>query len=99
VNLEWPNYEEFMDDEDQDMPEDGEVIDKFCDRVSDLGIPVSEYGAKIVDKLDEEMKKRDQDLHNMHIYNDWNGWATSEVMCNLVRTSTTNISTAILINF
>jgi hypothetical protein len=52
--------------------------------VSDLGIPVSEDGMKVCEKLDTEMSKRDQNQNHTHIYEDWNGWGMSEVMSNLV---------------
>jgi hypothetical protein len=67
------------------MPKNGELIDEFCDRVSDLGIPVSEDGMKVCEKLDDEYEKRDQDARDMHIFNDWNGWGMSEVMENLLK--------------
>ncbi len=73
-----------MDDKDQDMPKDGELMDEYCNRVSDLGIPVSEGGAELLEKLDKEVEKRDQDSRGLFIYNDWNGWGMSEVMENLV---------------
>ncbi|KAH7314176.1 hypothetical protein BKA65DRAFT_516287 [Rhexocercosporidium sp. MPI-PUGE-AT-0058] len=85
INLQWPNIGDFLDDEDQDMPEDGQLIDEFCTRVSDLGIPVSEDGMSLCEKLDREYRKRDQDAHDMHIYNDWNGWAMSELLENYLK--------------
>ena len=66
------------------MPKEGELVDDYCTRVSDLGTPVSEDGMKVCERLDTEINKRDQDQRHMHIYNDWNGWAMSEVMSNLV---------------
>jgi hypothetical protein len=66
------------------VPKEGELIDEYCTRVSDLGIPVSEDGMKVCEKLDTELSKRDQNERHMHIYEDWNGWAMSEVMSNLV---------------
>lgn len=52
------------------MPKAGQPIDEFCNRVSDLGFPVSEDAMKLCQKLDKEYEKRDQDLLRMHIYND-----------------------------
>ncbi|CZT49050.1 uncharacterized protein RSE6_09832 [Rhynchosporium secalis] len=75
----------FIDDENQDMPQDGQLIDEFCYRVSDLGIPLSEEGTKQVQKLDKEYAKRDQDAADMHIYNDWNGWGMSELLENFLK--------------
>lgn len=82
VNLQWPNIGEFLNDEDQDMPKVGEKLDGWCDRVSDLGIPVSEYAVKICKKMTAECEKRDQNVVGMYIYNDWTGWGISEVMEN-----------------
>ncbi|CAG8950185.1 hypothetical protein HYFRA_00008422 [Hymenoscyphus fraxineus] len=83
--LEWPNLAEFIDDEDQDMPADGEKIDTWVDRVSDLGIPVSEAGGAILEKLSDGAEKRDQDARNMYIYEDWNGWGVSEIMSKMLK--------------
>jgi hypothetical protein len=82
VNLQWPNIGDFIDDKDQDMPKEGETLDKWCDRVSDLGIPVSNYGMELCEKLVKECEKRNQDMEGIYIYNDWNGWGMSEVMEN-----------------
>ena len=85
MNLQWPNFYDFIKDENQDMPKPGELIDPYCERVSDLGIPVSDEGMEICQsKLDDEMEKRDQDARGMHIYTDWNGWGMAEVLENLV---------------
>jgi hypothetical protein len=43
------------------MPKKGELVDNWCDRVSDLGVPVSEEGADLLQKLDNEVEKRNQD--------------------------------------
>ncbi|XMA16277.1 hypothetical protein WAI453_009068 [Rhynchosporium graminicola] len=85
TNDQWPNNGDFIDDENQDMPQDGQLIDEFCYRVSDLGIPLSEEGTKQVQKLDKEYAKRDQDAADMHIYNDWNGWGMSELLENFLK--------------
>jgi hypothetical protein len=66
------------------MPAVGVLIEDFCDRVSDLGLPVSEDGMKMCEHIDKEMNKRDQEEKMMHICNDWNGWGMGEVMENLV---------------
>jgi hypothetical protein len=66
------------------MPKKGELVDNWCDRVSDLGIPVSEEGADLLQKLDNEVEKRNQDRLDMHIYNDWNGGGMSECFENYV---------------
>ena len=66
------------------MPKENKLTEEFCNRVSDLGIPVSEEGAKLLEYLDKEVGKRDQDRLGMHIYNDWNGWGMSECFVNYV---------------
>lgn len=67
------------------MPKKNQLLDEFCHRVSDLGIPLSEEGADLgQNKLDREMEKRDQDRFGMHMYEDWNGWGMSEVFENYV---------------
>lgn len=83
MNLQWPNFHDFIKDKDQDMPKMGELLDEYCYRVSDLGIPVSEDGMKVCEKLDKEEEKRNQDGRNLHLYQDWNGWGMNEVMENL----------------
>jgi len=50
-----------------------------------LGFPLSEEGSELLENLDKEVEKRDQDGFDMHIYNDWNGWGISEVLENYVR--------------
>ncbi|CAG8972040.1 hypothetical protein HYALB_00004904 [Hymenoscyphus albidus] len=85
ICLEWPNLAEFIDYEDQDMPGVGEKFDKWVDRVSDLGIPVTEDGGAILEKLSDEAEKRDQDARDMYLYEDWNGWGVSEIMSNSLK--------------
>jgi hypothetical protein len=84
VHLQWPNIDEFTENEDDDMPKEGALIESFCYRICDLGLPVSEDGMKICEHLEKEMDKRDQEIRMMHIYSDWNGWGMGEVMENLV---------------
>ncbi len=67
------------------MPEPGAYIDPFIDRVSDLGIPLSDPGATLSEELDSETEKRNQDLKDLHIVSDWNGYGVSEVMCNMMK--------------
>lgn len=67
MNLQWPNFGDFIDDPDcKDLPKDGELIDEFCYRVSDIGIPVSEDGMNVCEKLDKEKEKGNQDSRGMH---------------------------------
>ena len=85
LNLQWPNFYDFIEDKNQDLPKENQLLDEFCDRVSDLGFPLSEEGGELLENLDKEVEKRDQDGFDMHIYNDWNGWGISEVLENYVR--------------
>ena len=85
LNLQWPNFYDFIEDKNQDLPKENQLLDEFCDRVSDLGFPLSEEGGELLENLDKEVEKRDQDRFDMHIYNDWNGWGISEVLENYVR--------------
>jgi hypothetical protein len=64
------------------MPKEGEMMDSWIDRVSDVGLPVSEVGMGICKKLSKECEKRDQNAKGIYIYNDWNGWGMSEVIAN-----------------
>jgi len=85
VNLQRPNFGDFLKDKKQDLPKDGQRLDEFGHRVSDPGFPVSEDAMELCQKLDREQEKRDQDRLGMFIYNDWNGWGLSEVLGNFVR--------------
>jgi hypothetical protein len=84
MNLQWPNFYDFVKDKNQDLPEPNQLIDEFCYRVSDLGIPLSEEGAAFLNKLEKGTQDRNQDLFDMHIYSDWNGWGISECFENHV---------------
>ncbi|KUJ09407.1 uncharacterized protein LY89DRAFT_657758 [Mollisia scopiformis] len=85
-NLEWYNLHKFIDDPDcQDMPADGELMEPYYDRVSDLGIPVTELGGDKLDKFVDECENRNQDIEGLYIYNDWSGWGVSEVMENMLK--------------
>jgi len=67
------------------VPKKGErLTTEWIERVSDMGFPISTEGREILQKLDKECEKRNQDFHDIYIYNDWNGWGMSEVMENLV---------------
>ena len=63
-----PNIGDFLNDKNQDMPKDGELMDEFCYRVSDLGFPISEEGMNMCQKLDEEQLKQDQNKKNICTY-------------------------------
>lgn len=63
----------------QDKPKPNELVDEYCHRVSDLGIPLSKDGGKSLEKFGEECDKRNQDIVGIHICSDWNGYGVSEV--------------------
>jgi hypothetical protein len=92
VMLQWPNIGDFIDHQDQDMPEPGELVDEYCNRVSDIGLPISEDGMKLLEKLDDEMQKRDQNSRGVYVCNDWNGYGMSEVMENFVSALVRNLA-------
>jgi hypothetical protein len=52
--------------------------------VTDEGFPVSKAGMEKFIEINQEVNKRDQDLHGMYIYNDFSGYGVTEVMENLV---------------
>jgi hypothetical protein len=52
--------------------------------VTDEGFPVSKAGMEKFIEINQEVDKRDQDLHGMYIYNDFSGYGVTEVMENLV---------------
>ena len=93
LNLQWPNFYDFKDDKNQDMPKEGELLNNWCDRVSDMGIPVSEEGRTILERLEKEEEKRNADVNDVILWTDWNGWGMSEVMENLVRGTRLSSST------
>jgi hypothetical protein len=75
------------------MPKEGEPLNNWCDRVSDMGIPVSEEGRAILERLEKEEEKRNADVNDVILWTDWNGWGMSEVMENLVRGTRLSSST------
>jgi len=85
LNLPWPNIGDFLDDKDQDMPKDGELIAPWANRVSDLGIPITEVVIEMCRKLSDECEKRDQNAKDLHTHNDRNGRGISEVMLNYLK--------------
>jgi hypothetical protein len=53
--------------------------------VTDEGFPVTKAGMKRFFEINQEVDKRDQDMHGMHIYNDFSGYGVTEVLENTVR--------------
>jgi hypothetical protein len=52
--------------------------------VTDKGFPITQGGMDRFIEIHDEIDKRDQDCHNMYIYNDWTGYGVTEVMENMV---------------
>ncbi|KAH8817125.1 hypothetical protein F5884DRAFT_853552 [Xylogone sp. PMI_703] len=52
--------------------------------VTDEGFPVTKAGLEKFVKINEEMDKRDPDMHAMYIFNDYAGYGAIEVLENLV---------------
>jgi hypothetical protein len=46
---------------------------------------LTKEGGKNMFRLIDENERRNQANFNMHIYNDWSGWGTAEVLTNAVR--------------
>jgi hypothetical protein len=66
---------------------DGENEEEHPRVVTDKGFPITQDGMDIFIEIYNEIEKRDQDSHNMYIYNDWTGYGVTEVMENMVRAS------------
>ncbi|KAF7903267.1 uncharacterized protein EAF01_006316 [Botrytis porri] len=68
---------------DLDLPNPGQKFgEEWCSRVSDIGFPISQDGVELAQKLDKERDKRNQDPYDVHIYNDFNGYGSSEAVQN-----------------
>lgn len=52
--------------------------------VTDEGLPVSRAGMEKFIEINQEIDKRNQDVHGLYIYNDFSGYGVTEVMENLV---------------
>ncbi|KAF7910073.1 uncharacterized protein EAE98_012216 [Botrytis deweyae] len=71
---------------DLDLPNPGETLgEEWCSRVSDMGFPLSQDGVELAQKLDKERDKRNQDHYDTHIYNDFNGYGSSEAIQNFLK--------------
>ncbi|TGO13169.1 hypothetical protein BTUL_0075g00140 [Botrytis tulipae] len=71
---------------DLDLPNPGETLsEEWCSRVSDIGFPLSQDGVELAQKLDKERDKRNQDHYDVHIYNDFNGYGSSEAVQNFLK--------------
>jgi hypothetical protein len=56
-------------------------------RVSKMGYPITSHGIEKFQWMIEEQGKRDQDEHNMYIYNDFSGYGSTEMIENFVRST------------
>jgi hypothetical protein len=80
------NNDNDVDKSKNDLPKPGDILTKeMIEKISDIGYPISEYGLERFQWMIEEQEKRDQDMHNMYIYNDFSGYGMTELMENLVR--------------
>ncbi|KAF7946086.1 uncharacterized protein EAE97_005124 [Botrytis byssoidea] len=71
---------------DLDLPNPGETLsEEWCSRVSDMGFPLSQDGVEFAQKLDKERDKRNQDHYDVHLYNDFNGYGSSEAVQNFLK--------------
>ncbi|RFU36323.1 hypothetical protein B7463_g116, partial [Scytalidium lignicola] len=69
---------------------DGEKKDKDAEKedsvpprvVTDKGFPVTKAGLEKFFEINQEIDKRDQDAHDMYIYNDFSGYGVIEVLEN-----------------
>ncbi|OBT95029.1 hypothetical protein VE01_07400 [Pseudogymnoascus verrucosus] len=52
--------------------------------VTDEGLPVSRAGMEKFIEINQEIDKRNQDVHGLYIYNDFSGYGVTEVMENLL---------------
>jgi hypothetical protein len=92
VNVAWPDDEsedgeEHKEDEvDEGDPRPRDILtDEMIKKVSDVGYPISQDGLDKFQWKSEEQEKRDQDIHDVYIYNDFSGYGVTEMMDNFVR--------------
>jgi hypothetical protein len=89
VNVAWPGHDsDDGEDEEPDQPGDPKVGDILTEdmvkRVSKMGYPVTADGIEKFEWMINEQNKRDQDCHDMYIYNDFSGYGSTEMMENMV---------------
>jgi hypothetical protein len=89
VNVAWPGHDsDDGEDEEPDQPGDPKVGDILTEdmvkRVSKMGYPVTTGGIEKFEWMINEQNKRDQDCHDMYIYNDFSGYGSTEMMENMV---------------
>jgi len=63
----------------------GDILtEDMIKRVSKMGYPVTTDGIEKFEWMINEQDKRDQDCHNMYIYNDFSGYGCTEMLENMV---------------
>ena len=96
VNAIMPNIEldaegkEIVKKSEAQAKKDAEMAAFVAPRVvTDKGFPASKAGMEKFIEINQEVEKRDQDMHGMYIYNDFSGYGVTEVMENMVGQNTT----------
>lgn len=89
MNVAWPGRDsDDGEDEEPDQPGDPKVGDilteEMVKRVSKMGYPVTTNGIEKFEWMINEQNKRNQDFHDMYIYNDFSGYGSTEMMENMV---------------
>ena len=90
VNVAWPGRDsEDSEDDDQEGNEGGPKVgdiltEEMIKGVSKMGYPVTMDGIQKFEWMIKEQDKRNQDYHNMYIYNDFSGYGCTEMLENMV---------------
>ena len=92
MNIAWPGHDsdDGEDDHQEEEEEEGDpkpgdtLPEDKVKRVSKRGYPVTRDGIEKFQWIIKEQQKRDQDCHNMYIYNDFSGYGCTEMLENLV---------------
>jgi hypothetical protein len=87
-----PNIGDDIEDDGKESKKGGGEKDKDGEKeesgpprvVTDKGFPVTKAGFDRFVEINQEVDKRDQDLHDMYIYNDFSGYGVTEVLENEV---------------
>jgi hypothetical protein len=85
-----PSSDDGEDSEEEEQEEDGDpkvgdvLTEDMIKRVSKMGYPVTKDGIEKFQWMLAEQDKRDQDRHDMYIYNDFSGYGCTEMIENLV---------------
>lgn len=68
----------------QDVEETNDPPFAVTTEVTEKGFPITKDGRDVFKHMLREQDNRDQDLHGVYLYNDWNGWGATEVLENAV---------------